>query len=323
MIGIKAKLKLFMCIIFFSFSSSAFAQEYPFDFSDDNFVIDYLWDKVSTASKERRPKIAIVLGGGGARGFAHIGVLKVLAYDKFPIDLVVGTSVGSIAGAFYCAGVPMDKVENLAKTIKWTTISNFSITSMLGMALADKMLSNKKLESFVNDNLGNITFDKLQTPLVIVATDLNTGQRVLLTEGSVGFAARASSTIPGFFEPVSYRQRFLVDGGLSENIPVNVAKLFNPDIIIAVVVSADITKNNADSVLQVLLQAIYIQGASFDAENIALADALILPQVSDISVSDFVKAPQAIEQGEIGARQALRNLKMTALNKTNPRYLFD
>jgi NTE family protein len=236
---------------------------------------------------------------------------------------VVGTSVGSIAGAFYCAGMPLKTVEDLANNIKWSNISNFSITSMLGLAVSDKMLSNKKLESFVNESLGNITFRDLKKQLVIVATDLNTGERILLTEGSVGFAARASATIPGFFMPVEYRQRFLVDGGLSENIPVNVAKLYNPDIIIAVPVSADLTKNNTNSVLQTLLQAIYIQGAVFDSRNKALADALISPDVSNMTVSDFDHAGTAIEKGELAARQSLRSLKIMIMDNMEARYLFE
>ena len=105
-----------------------------------------------------------------------------------------------------------------------------------------------------------------------MATDLNTGERILLRNGSVAFAVRASSTLPGFFKPVEYRQRYLVDGGLAENIPVGVAKLFDPDVIIAVLVSADITKNTTNNVLSTLIQAIYIQGRVLDQENLASAD---------------------------------------------------
>jgi NTE family protein len=195
----------------------------------------------------------LVLGGGGARGFAHIGVLKILVNNDLPVDLVVGTSIGSIAGAFFCAGIPMSKVEEIAQNVTWTTISNASPVSLAGLLFTDKMLSTAAIEKFIDNNIGDITFDKLKIPLICVATDLNTGEKILLNDGKVAFAVRASATIPGFFEPVPYRQRNLIDGGLSDNIPVGIAKGFNPDIIIAVPVSADITKNNTSSVLLILL----------------------------------------------------------------------
>ncbi|MDR1942397.1 MAG: patatin-like phospholipase family protein [Endomicrobium sp.] len=299
---------------------------YPFsnvNFDEDEFLIDVFWDKVSSIADENRPKTALVLGGGGARGFAHIGVFRVFEEEKIPVDLVVGTSIGSIAGAFFCAAISLDELENLAQTINWKTVSNFGIPSLIGMIVKEELLSNEQMEKFITANIGDLRFEDLKIPLVCVATDLNTGERVLLREGSVAFAVRASSTLPGIFKPVEYRQRYLVDGGLSENIPVGVAKLFDPDVIVAVAVPADITKNNTDNVFTILMQSIYIQGRRFDDENLSMADIVVRPDVADVSVADISHASKIIEKGFISAKQAVKSIKTTIINKTEAKYLIE
>jgi NTE family protein len=292
-------------------------------FDEDEFLIDVLWDKVSSIPDENRPKTALVLGGGGARGFAHIGVFRVLQEARIPVDLVVGTSIGSIAGAFFCAGISLDELETLAQKINWKSVSNFGIPSLLGLIVNEKLLSNEYMEKFITGSIGDLRFEDLKIPLICVATDLNTGERVLLRDGSVAFAVRASSTLPGIFKPVEYRQRYLVDGGLSENIPVGVAKLFDPDVIVAVAVSADITKNNTDSVFTILMQAIYIQGRRLDAENLNMADVVIRPEVADVSIADISHAYKTIEKGFVSAKQAVKNIKTAVINKTEAKYLIE
>ncbi|MDR2351123.1 MAG: patatin-like phospholipase family protein, partial [Endomicrobium sp.] len=254
MIPIKSSIFIIF-VVLFSFCTSFAKVE---GFNEEFFFIDVLWRKAMFVEKKRLPKIALVLGGGGARGFAHIGVLKALQEERVPVNLVVGTSIGSIAGALYCAGASLENLQNDIKCFDVGDISNFNSLSLLEMLLSDHLLSNKKLENFINARIGEITFNQLQIPLVCIATDLITGERILLREGSVAFAARASSTLPGIFQPVEYNQRYLVDGGLSENIPVGVAKIFKMDVIIAVSLSADITKNSVNNIFLTLIQAIYI-----------------------------------------------------------------
>jgi len=290
---------------------------------EETLAVNILWNRFENLPKEKQPKVALVLGGGGARGFAHIGVLKVFQEKQIPVDLVVGTSMGSIAGAFFCAGVPMDKVDTLAKNMNWGKISNFNAPSIAVMFLSGKLLSNEKLVKFITDNIGDLRFDQLKIPLICVATDLNTGERVLLKDGSVAFAARASSNIPGLFEPVEYRQRYLVDGGISTNIPVKVAKTYNPDIIIAVPVSADITKNSTDNVYMTLMQAIYIQGQSMDHEELQNADVIIRPDVGDVSAIDLESAHHTVDEGFYAAQKALKDIKMKIMGKTQERYLIE
>lgn len=294
-----------------------------FNFDEEEFLIDMQWNKVLSLPEGSRPKVALVLGGGGARGFAHIGVFRVLEEEQIPIDLVVGTSIGSIAGAFYCAGISLDELESLAKNIKWGRVSNFTLPSIVSMVLTEKLLSNEEMEEFIRENLGEMQFRDLKIPLVCVATDLNTGETILLREGSVAFAIRASATIPGFFKPVEFRQRYLVDGGLSENIPVGIAELFDPDIIIAVAVSADITKNNPTTVFGTLMQAIYIQGSVLDQENISSADVVIRPAVGEISAGDLKQGYETISKGFIAAKNSLKDIKVAIINKTLEQYLIE
>ncbi|MDR2191397.1 MAG: patatin-like phospholipase family protein [Endomicrobium sp.] len=313
---------IFALIILSLLCSNAFSVT-PQDFNEDEFLINFYWEKISALPAGKRPKTALVLGGGGARGFAHIGVFRVLKEEDIPVDLVVGTSMGSIAGAFYCADVSLDKVEELAKTINWNKVSNFGVPSLVEMIVSEKLLSNEKIEKFISEAIGGVRFEQLKVPLVCVATDLNTGERILLRDGSVAFAVRASSTLPGIFKPVEYRQRYLIDGGLSENVPVNVAKLFDPDVVIAVAVSADITKNDTGNVFTILMQSIYIQGRALDEEHLRSADVVIRPKVNEISAVDIKDASKTIEKGFVAAKEAIKTIKTAVINKTEEKYLFE
>ncbi|MDR0822688.1 MAG: patatin-like phospholipase family protein [Endomicrobium sp.] len=293
------------------------------DFNEDQFLVDILWDKFTNLSAQDRPSIALVLGGGGARGFAHVGVLEIMESEGVPIDLVVGTSMGSIVGALYCSGMSMANVRKLSENIKWGEISNLNIPSLFTMLVNEDLLSNEDLEKLLNKNIGNLNFSDLKITLICIATDLNTGERILLREGSVAFAARASATIPGVFKPAAYNQRYLVDGGLYENIPVDVARIFNPDIVIAISVAADISKNSTSNVFNSLMQAIYIQGKVFDGENISKSDIVISPSVGDVSATELNRSAEVIRKGFVAGRQSIENVKMVLINKTKGKKLFE
>jgi NTE family protein len=293
------------------------------EFNEEDFFVNVLWQKAMRIEEAKFPTTALVLGGGGARGFAHVGVLQVFQKEQIPINLVVGTSVGAIAGAFYCAGVPLESLYKEMKLFSIKDFSNFSYPSLFKMLLSEHLLSNEKMENFINRKIGNITFDRLQIPLVCVATDLITGERILLREGSVSFAARASATVPGIFQPVEYRQRYLVDGGLSENISVSVAKLFKVDVIIAVSVAADITKNSISNVFLTLMQAIYIQGQALDQYNLSMADVVIYPDVGNLNAADFAVAYKTIDKGYKAAEESIRKIKKTIIGKISERDLIE
>jgi NTE family protein len=310
-------------IICLFFITPLFSCDSKVDFNEEDFLIDSLWHKIKKLDLGKRPKIGLVLGGGGARGIAHIGVLRAISKERIPVDLVVGTSVGSIIGAFYCAQVPIKEMCDLVDQFNIGTFSNIGYISMFDMLFMDNLFSNEKLEKYINDIIGNIKFEELKIPLICVATDLNTGERILLREGSVAFAAKASSTIPGIFKPVEYMQRYLVDGGLTENIPANVAKIFNCDVIIAVSVAFDITRNNIDTPIGTLMQAIYIQGMMFDQYNLNVADIVIRPEVGYLSVLDFKNARPCVDKGFVATKMVIKDIKRIIINKTEEKYLIE
>ena len=287
-----------------------------FCFEQEEFVIDHLYYKAINLPKEKRPKIILVLGGGGARGFAHVGVLKALREANVPIDMVVGTSMGALVGSLYCSGVHIEDIENIAEDIKWNDISNLGVTSLIKMITSEKLLSTERMEKYINKMIGDKYFFQLNIPFACVATDIKTGEKIIFKEGPVASAARASATIPGIFAPVEYRQRFLVDGGLVENIPVSVAKLFNPDIVITVAVSADITKNSYNNIFSTLFQTIYIQGQQSDRNNLRMSDIIIAPQVSDVSAIELNKAVECIDAGFIAGKKNLKRIKKLIIDKT-------
>ncbi len=290
---------------------------------EEKIATDYFWQKVRTLSPKDRPKIALVLGGGGARGLAHIGVLKVLEEEKVPIDIVVGTSVGSLIGALYCSGIPVEKIEKIGEDVQWNKITNMRSITLLKLFLSEQLLSTKKMEDYLALTIGNKRFDEMDKTLACIATDINTGEMIVLREGSVAFAARASSTIPGVFAPVEYRHRYLVDGGISSNIPVDTAKLLGADIVIAVSVTSDISKSNISNVLMTLTQSIYIQGSVLNKERLKNADIVIQPNVGDISAIDLGRFEECIDAGIIAARKLVPQIKRFLIEKVDDEKLFN
>ena len=308
----KLRLKIITAIL----CAVLFLGNTAFCFDQEEFIIDHLYYKTINLPKEKRPKIILVLGGGGARGFAHVGVLKALREANVPIDMVVGTSMGALVGSLYCSGIKIEDIEKIAEDIKWADISNLGVPSLITMVTSEKLLSTEKMEKYVNKLIGDKYFFQLKIPFACVATDIKTGEKIIFKEGPVAPAARASANIPGIFAPVEYRQRFLVDGGLVENIPVSVAKLFNPDIIITVAVSADITKNAFSNIFYTLFQTIYIQGQQSDKNNLAMSDIVIAPKVSDVSAIELGKAAECIDAGFIAGKNSLKKIKQLIIDKT-------
>ncbi|MDR3071768.1 MAG: patatin-like phospholipase family protein [Endomicrobium sp.] len=306
----------------FGFSDTSLF-DYEEDRDGEDLLVEFLWPFVSSKPVEQRPRVALVLSGGGARGISQVGVGRVIQREKIPVDLVVGTSVGAVVGAFYCAGVCFERLDDLAKNLKLTDISDFSYLSFIRVFLVEKIFSNANLEKFVNKNIGEISFDQLQIPLICVTTDLNTGERVLLKEGSVAFAARASTAIPGVCRPVEYRQRYLVDGGISENIPVSVARIFGMDVIIAVAVDPNITKNNVGKVFQTFVQAMYIQGNIMNQNSLSMADIVIRPEVGSLSIFDFKNAYETVDNGSAAATCCVKDIKKIIINKMAEKYLLE
>lgn len=164
-----------------------------------------------------KPKVGIALSSGVVRGISHIGILKVLEREKVPIDFVAGTSIGALIGALYCSGTTIEEMENLVNTAKWRELVDFTIPK-------NGLIAGKKIEAFISKILKKKTFEELNIPLSIVATDLNSGDKVVFSEGDIIKAVKASISMPGVFEPVLDGDSILADGGLVDPIPVDIIK---------------------------------------------------------------------------------------------------
>ena len=284
--------------------------------SEEKQVVQSLWPVLRKLPADKRPRVALVLGGGGARGLAHIGVLKVLEQEKVPVDLVVGTSVGALIGALYTAGLSMDKIERMGEEAGWDKLTDFSSSTMVKLLISDELVSTKKMQDYVGQHIGNKKFGELEKDFACVAVDLKTGEQIVLREGNVALAARASATMPGLFQPVEYRHRLLIDGGVLDNTPTNIARLLDADIILCVNVPADFAKHNVSNVLTTLTQALYIQGELISQESLKLADIVIEPKVGHISALELWRSRECIEAGVAATRQAMEKIRRILVTRT-------
>jgi NTE family protein len=250
-----------------------------------------------------KPKIALVLGGGAARGFAHVGVIRALEQEKIPIDLVVGTSVGSLIGAIYASDMSSFDLEWTAFQLEKDDLFDFGVVSAVsGMGFA----KGDKLEAWVKGHIKTTNIENMKIPFAAVATDLNWGQKVILDSGSVARAIRASAAIPGVFQPVQHQGKILVDGGVVDNIPISVAKAKGADIVIAVDISANVGNTNITNLVGVTLQATNIMFALNVEQSKKAADVLITPAgIGDIGMLDFTQKRRCMQAGIEATKLAL------------------
>jgi NTE family protein len=282
---------------------------------EESVLADALWAKLRDIPASQRPKVALVLGGGGARGLAHVGVLKVLARERVPVDMVVGTSVGAIVGALYAAGVPPEDIGRMAEEVGWTKLTNLSTAGVVKLLVSEELLSTQKMEGYLARRFGKKTFADLKVPFACVAADLRTGEQIILREGDVALAARASATMPGVFRPVPYRHRLLVDGGIVDNLPTDVAKLLGADIILCVDVPVDFSRTAPANVLTTLNQALYIQGQVISQQRLSLADVVVRPKVADVNTFELWKSKECVEAGEAAARKAMPDVRRVLVSR--------
>ncbi len=283
--------------------------------SEDAFLMDVLWDHYQSLPEKHQLKVGLALGGGGARGLAHIGVLKALEEEGVPVDMVAGTSVGALIGSLYAAGISTAEMEEMSQAIGWTSLTNFSRLALFRLVLIEHPLSSSNMEKYLEKHMGNLRFDQLKIPFECVATDLQTGERVVFREGPVAPAARASSTIPGLFEPVVFRHRYLVDGGLVDNIPTDLVAAMGADIIIAVDVTADFSQFQPKGIMSALNQAIYIQSESVSKEALARANAVIRPELGDVSAIDLTRSEECIDGGILATRRSMLEIKKQIIDR--------
>jgi NTE family protein len=255
-------------------------------------------------SKKAEPKVALVLGGGSAKGFAHVGVLRALEKEKIPIHMIVATSVGSLIGGLYAANPDSFQLEWAAFKINRGDILDFSVVS-------SKMgpVQGAKLESFVEQNAKVKTVEATKIPFYPVATDLNTGETVTLEKGSLAKAIHASSAIPGIFVPVKFGNRILVDGGVTSNIACEVARAKGANVIIAVNLQKDIRETDINSVIDVIAQSLAIMMHVNSKTKLTHADIILEPDTKGVSMFDFTQKKALMEEGIRSAERAMPKIK--------------
>jgi NTE family protein len=253
-------------------------------------------------------KIALVLGAGSSKGFAHIGVLKILESNKIPIHMIVGTSVGSAVGSLYAYGYDAFSLQKMAIAINQGDIVDPLIIPSNGF------IKGEKLEEFINKSVKNIPLEKLKIPFYAVATDLEKGQEMVFGKGNTGQAVRASCSIPGIFRPVKISDRIYVDGGVVSPVAVEVARRAGADIIIAVDISSGMDRTHPEGTVETILQSINIMYSKLGAIQFDKADVKIKPKVGHIGSSDFSKKHEAILEGEKAAIEALPQI-LTMINQ--------
>jgi len=237
------------------------------------------------------PRIALALGGGAARGFAHIGVIKALEAQGIVPDIIVGTSAGSMVGTLYAAGLSGFDLQRVALTMDDRLLTDWSLSSR-------GLIKGEALQDYVNSTVGNRPIDKLPKLLAIVATDLRSGEAMVFRTGNAGMAVRASSSVPGIFLPVRIGGRDYVDGGLVAPVPVQIARNLGADIVIAVDISAQPREQKTESSFEMLLQTFAIMGHSITVHELKQADIVIRPDIGRISGTDFPSRHLAILEGE-------------------------
>ncbi|WP_026075898.1 patatin-like phospholipase family protein [Noviherbaspirillum massiliense] len=254
----------------------------------------------------RNIKIGLALGGGAARGFAHIGVIKALEAQGIYPDIVVGTSAGSLVGALYAAGNNGFALHKLALQMDEAAISDWSIPFF---AKASGVLKGEALQNYVNRTLHNVPLEKLKIPFGAVATDLHTGAPILFRRGNTGVAVRASSAVPSVFQPVKIGSHTYVDGGLVSPVPVRFAREMGADFVIAVNISAQPEMQPSDSSFDVLLQTFAIMGKSINQYELKDADIVLQPKLGSMKGNDFPSRNLAILAGEQVASAAIPEIK--------------
>ena len=279
-------------------------------------------------------KVGLALGGGGARGLAHIGVLKVLERENIPIDLITGTSMGAIIGGVYALKKDISAIEKIAE--KYSKISEFNIDLSFGeKETKDKPFFLKRMSDFlkkgyilnlelrrqyindgegvkkvIKDLVGDKAFTDTKIPFTAVAADLVSGEKVIIRKGKLFDALLASASIPGMFPPVILDKKILVDGGIVDVVPIKVAQSLGANFVIAVSVSPTIKKRaEFSNAVEILFRSDSITSAELRKLQLSFADVIITPKVGRFHWSDFSKPEQCVREGEIAAQNVISEIK--------------
>lgn len=248
-------------------------------------------------------RLGLALGGGAARGLAHIGVLQALNESGLRISAIAGTSAGAIIGALYAGGLTPHQLAQLAQHTTWAHLVRLTVPRR-------GLVDTRKLEDFINSLLRGKTFAQLDIPFACVATDLVSGEEVILREGNVAAAVRASASVPGIMVPVVRDGRLLVDGGVVNNVPVSVTRQLGADVVVAVDVNAGaILDRDPKGIIQIILQSMEIMQRRALRDEIMLADVLLEPGTGFYSGIELDRAPEIIARGREVALTQMERIK--------------
>lgn len=259
---------------------------------------------VPAAAPKPAPRIGLALGGGAARGFAHVGVIQVLEEAGIRPELVIGTSAGSLVAAIYASGRTGTQLQQIAETMEEASLTDWTLP-FFGRG----MLRGEALARYVNDQVRGRPIEAMEISLGIVATDLHNGEGIVFRRGDTGLAVRASSAVPSLFQPVRIAGREYVDGGLVAPVPVRYARQMGAEVVIAVDISTTPQSNLPDGSLQVVLQTFTIMGKSINAFELGGADVVVRPALSGVGGADFSARRRSIEAGRAAMRAALPQVR--------------
>jgi NTE family protein len=249
-------------------------------------------------------KIALVLGGGGSKGFAHIGVLKVLEAQKIPVHMVVGTSAGSVVGSLYASGKSAFELQEIALKMDKDKIIDYDWKIWSG-----GLIIGDKLENFINTYVKNTPIEKLKIPFYAVSTNIATGEETVFARGNTGMAVRASCSVPAVFQPLKIGNNTYVDGGVVSPVAVNVARRNGADIVIAVDISGGLQRTVPDGMFDSIKKSVDIMYSKIAEYQIKHADVVIRPNMKHISSTEMEKFNEAILEGEKAATLKLPELQ--------------
>jgi len=263
-----------------------------------------MWRKVS--KKTQRPRLALALSGGAARGIAHVGVMKVFKEEGIPVDFVAGTSAGALVGGALASGMPLEEIEDIGRSLRWKDLGRMTL-SRLGVQ------SSARMEEYIRERFPVTRFEEMPIPFAAVATDLHTGGAVVMRDaGDAAFAIRASCALPGWYVPaVDEAGRQLVDGGLVANLPTSVARSLGAEVVVAVDVNYEGAKflGSPTSILGVLLQTFIVVQRTAVAHQRQIADVCISPPVGHIRWDEMQRADEFIAAGVEAARAAIPTIR--------------
>jgi NTE family protein len=249
-------------------------------------------------SVPRPTKVALVLGAGASKGFAHIGVLKIMEAQKVPIAMIVGTSVGSFVGSLYASGYDAYALQKIALALERSDLAELTIPDR-------GFLKGERLRDFVNSKVRGLPLEKLKIPFYAVATNIKNGEEAVFASGNTGMAVQASCAIPGVFQPATFSGNSYVDGGVVNPLAIDVALRHGADMVIAVDITSSIDQTLPTGTMETIMKSIDIMYNKISQLTIAKADVVIKPSVSFVGAADFSQRHEAIMEGERAAMAAM------------------